>query len=222
MNNYAVILTVFLIPMLVLSAFAEQKTAGTDSERSTAQQQTMPLDEYLDKSGEEWFLTGKKDYAVQAMMVSKETSFHNEPEAADYTVSDDGMTIVLRGTAGEMWASKLPQVISSYTKPDGSEISKSDFEKKDTFIDLITKPRPDMNFAMHVPCDISVIVETVWGDILHTNLPDVPHGNRDYLICRKGDDGEPDLSDVWVLNGILFPETYDTTNIPKNGETASD
>ncbi len=75
---------------------------------------------------------------------------------------------------------------------------------------------------MHVPCDISVIVETVWGDILHTNLPDAPHGNGDYLICRKGDDGEPDLSDIRVLNGILFPETYDTTNIPKNGETASD
>jgi hypothetical protein len=63
---------------------------------------------------------------------------------------------------------------------------------------------------MHVPLNISVSVETAWGDILHTNLPNAPHGEGDYLVCRTGADGEPDLSDVWVLNGVVFPEYYDT------------
>ena len=144
-------------------------------------------------------------------MVSKDTSFHNELEVVDYTATDDGVTVVLKGTAGEMWTSKLPKVISTYTKPDGSEITEADFAEKDSFIDLKTKAAADTNFAMHVPTDISVTVETAWGDVLHTNLPNAPHGEGDFLVCRVGEDGEPDLSDVWVLNGVIFPENYDTT-----------
>jgi hypothetical protein len=48
---------------------------------------------------------------------------------------------------------------------------------------------------------------------LHTNLPNAPHGNGDYLVCRINEKGEPDLSDVWVLNGLVFLEYYDTDNI---------
>ena len=62
---------------------------------------------------------------------------------------------------------------------------------------------------MYVPLDVSVTVETAWGDELHTNLPNAPHGDGDYLICRTDEDGEPDLSDVWVLNGVIFPEYYE-------------
>ena len=62
---------------------------------------------------------------------------------------------------------------------------------------------------MHVPPEISVTVETAGGDELHTNLPNAPHGNGDYLVCRIGTDGQPDLSDIWVLNGAVFPEYYD-------------
>ena len=155
----------------------------------------------------------QKKYSVQAMMVSKETSFHNELEVTDYTVTDDGVTVILKGTVGELWTSKLPKVISTYTKPDGSEISEKDFAQKDVFIDLITIPAVDSNYAMFVPNTISVTVETAWGDILHTNLPNAPHGNGDFLICRAGENNEPDLSDVWVLNGVQFPIKYNTIHI---------
>ena len=57
-----------------------------------------------------------------------------------------------------------------------------------------------------------------WGDVLHTNLPNAPHGNGDFLICRAGEDGNPDLSDVWVLNGVLFTENYDTANMEETAE----
>ena len=144
------------------------------------------------------------------MMVSGETSFHNELEVADYTVTDYGITVILKGSFGEMWASKLPKVISAYTKPDGSELSEGAFAARDAWIDLITRAEPDTYFAMYVPLNVSVTVKTAWGDELHTNLPNAPHGDGDYLVCRVNEKGGPDLSDVWVLNGAVFPEYYDT------------
>ena len=173
-------------------------------------QTAVTFEDYLAQGGETWFLTGKQEYTVQAMMVSKETSFHNELEVTDYTVTDDGETVVLKGKFDEMWVSKLPKVISTYTKPDGSEISAEDFAEKDVYIDIITKPEPDSYYAMFVPLNISVTLETAWGDVQHTNLPNAPHGDGDYLVCRAGgEEGEPDLSDVWVVNGAVFPEYYD-------------
>ena len=184
-------------------------------------QMIMTMAEYLEQSENEWFLTGKKEYTVQAMMPSKETSFHNELEVVDYTVTNDGITVILKGTLGEMWTSKLSKVISTYTKADGSEITEKDFEVKDRYIDLKTKAAPDTNYAMYVPNDISVTVETAWGDVLHTNLPNAPHGDGDFLVCRAGEDGEPDLSDVWVRNGVQFPENYYTENMKEAGKQAS-
>ena len=183
-------------------------TGNIVSEENFNDQTEMALEDYLEHGDEMWFLTGKNKYTVQAMMVSKETSFHNELEAADYTVTDDGITVILKGSFDEMWASKLDKVISTYTKQDGSALCKEDFAEKDLWIEIVTKPEPDSYYAIYVPLNISVIVETAWGDVLHTNLSNVPHGDGDYLMCRKGEDGNPDLSDVWVLNGVVFPEYY--------------
>ena len=202
----------------VMPAFADD---GEKDPVYGENQMIMTMAEYLEQSENEWFLTGKKEYTVQAMMPSKETSFHNELEVVDYTVTNDGITVILKGTLGEMWTSKLSKVISTYTKADGSEITEKDFEVKDRYIDLKTKAAPDTNYAMYVPNDISVTVETAWGDVLHTNLPNAPHGDGDFLVCRAGEDGEPDLSDVWVLNGALFPENYDTENMKEAGEQDS-
>lgn len=195
-----------LLTMIVLSACTE--TPGIEEAPA---QISMSFEDYTDQSEEAWFLTGKNEYSVQAMMVSEETSFHNELEVTDYTVTDDGISVILKGSFGEMWASKLPKVISTYTKPDGSALCEADFAEKDSWIEIITKPEPDAYYAMHVPLSISVTVETAWGDVLHTNLPNAPHGDGDYLVCRVGENGKPDLSDVWILNGVVFPEYYDTS-----------
>ncbi len=213
MNKQFMLLIISILLPASFCAFADSRTDGTDGAEYAPGQTVMTLEEYLARSSEKWFLTGKTEYAVQAMMVSKTTSFRSELECTDYTVTDDGETVILKGTAGEMWASKLTKVVSTYTKPDGSGIRREDFDKKDAFIDLITIAAPETNFAMHVPNEISVTVVTAWGDVLHTNLPAAPHGNGDFLVCRKGEDGAPDLSDVWILNGVLFPDNYDTSRM---------
>ena len=202
--------------LLVVSVMAFAITGFNCSADESRDQKSLSLNEYLSETNENWFLTGKKEYTIQAMMVSREMTFHNDLEVVDLTATDDGETVVLKGTRDEIWTSPLSQVISRYTKPDGSEICREDFKNKDVFIDIVTIPTVDKYYAMHVPNDITVLVETAQGDILHTNLPNAEHGEGDYLVCTVREDGEPDLSDVWVLNGLIFPDCYDTSHM--NGE----
>jgi len=199
----------------LLTLALSSSCAGTSKDKDSSGQNDMSLGEYLERGREKWFLTGKRAYTVQAMMVSKEVSFHNELEVADYSVDDDGITVILKGAVGEMWASKLPNVISTYTRPDGSALSEKDFAVKDEYIDILARPETDAYYAMYVPLSISVSVETAWGDILHSNLPNAPHGEGDYIVCRASENGEPDLSDIWILNGAVFPKYYETDHVSK-------
>ena len=172
-----------------------------------------PAEAYIQAHADDFFLTGKTEYTIQGMMVSKETSFHNELENVDYTATDDGESVVLKGTVGEQWVAKLSKVLETYTKADGTALTAEDFTgSKDTFIDLKTKAEPDTNFACFVPADVRLTVNTAWGDVLTANRAEVPHGDGDYLVCTVDDAGQPNLSDVWVVNGEIFPDTYDMTN----------
>lgn len=173
----------------------------------------VTLADYLAQGGQEWFLTGKTEYTIQGMLVSKDTPYENVLEGNSGVVTDDGITVLLKGTVDELWPSKLEKVMKTYTKADGSELTAKDFEPKDTYIDLKTKAQPGTNFAMFIPADIQVVVETAWGDVLTANRPGVEHGKGDYLVSTVKD-GQPDLTDVWVLNGAVFPNTYDLTNAP--------
>ena len=221
MNKQPFYRMLILIRIIAAAVIAVTTFSGCDANDTNEEQNQkhMSLSEYLSETKENWFLTGKKKYTVQAMMVSKERTFHNDLEVVDLVATDDGETVVLKGTRDEIWTSPLSQVIVRYTKPDGTRLCKEDFAKKDVFIDIVTIPARDTHYAMHVPKDSTVIVETAQGDVLHTNLPNAPHGEGDYLICTKGEDGNPNLSDVWVLNGLIFPDCYDTSNI-KPGDSA--
>ena len=206
--------SIFLFLVLVGMAGGLMIYSRSNAE-SARGQKSQSLEEFLESSREKWFLTGKKKYTVQAMMVSKEMTFHNDLEVVDLVAADDGETVVLKGTRDEIWTSPLPQVISRYTKPDGSELRKEDFANKDVYFDIVTIPTKDAYYAMHIPNDITVVVETAQGNVLHSNLPNAPHGEGDFLVCTIREDGEPDLSDVWILNGLIFMDCYDTSNMDK-------
>ncbi|SBV92702.1 exported hypothetical protein [uncultured Eubacteriales bacterium] len=177
----------------------------------------VPMEDYLAANSAGFFLTGKTSYAIQGKMVSGETQVHNFLEDVDYTVADDGQSVVLKGVVGEEWVTKLSKVLTTYTKEDGSALTAEDFtEHKDTYISLKTKASPDTNFALYIPAGVAVEVETAWGDVLYANRSGVPHGAGDYLVCANKD-GKPDLSDVWVVNGAVFGSNYDTSRGPQMG-----
>ena len=170
----------------------------------------MSMADYLAVTAYDWFATGKTDYTIQGKMVSAATDVYNNLEDASYTAQPNGEDVILKGTSGEEWVTKLSKVIKTYTKADGTELTAADFAA-DTYIDLKTKPTTG-NFACFIPAELQVEVQTAWGDVLQANRAGVPHGEGDYLVCGAGEDGQPDLSDVWVVNGAIFPDTYDMTN----------
>lgn len=90
----------------------------------------MELLEYLNSTIEHWFKTSKKSYTVQAMMVSEETDIYNFLEGANYVANPDGRCVVLTGTVGEQWVTKLANVLKAYTKANGSELTAEDFSVK--------------------------------------------------------------------------------------------
>ena len=181
----------------------------------------IPAEDYIKAHAEDFFLTGKAEYTIQGMMVSKDTTFHDDLENVDYTATDDGESVVLKGTVGEQWVTKLSKVLETYTKADGTALKAEDFTgSKDTFIDLKTKAQPDTNFACFVPKDVRLTVNTAWGDVLHVNDPVSEHGYGDYLVCPNKD-GKPDFSDVWVVNGAIFANTYDVSRAPVVGSVAA-
>lgn len=149
--------------------------------------------------------------SLEGRMVSEATDVYNHLELVSYHVEPDGESVILTGTVGEEWVTPVSKVLKTYTKEDGSALSADDF--KDNLgkkVTLKTKGEEGTNFALIVPSDTVVRVETAWGDVLYTNASDAPHGDGDYLVCNNVD-GSADLSDVWVVNGEIFPKTYDMT-----------
>ncbi|MDR0389899.1 MAG: hypothetical protein LBH73_07500 [Spirochaetaceae bacterium] len=161
----------------------------------------------LDKTS--FFPTGKLAYKVYGMMVSDPFPFNNILEGTDYIAMPNGSDVVIKGTIDELWRTPLERVVTTYTKENGSPLTINDFIP-DQYIPMIAKESGGY-FACFVSKNNQIEIQTAWGDTLIGNRPGVPHGEGDYVLCRAGPDGSPDFSDVWIVNGAVFPSTYDMT-----------
>lgn len=162
--------------------------------------------EDMDRSG--FVPCSKTDYVVSARRAVEPTVVYNNFEDTYYDVSpDEKDRIILTGVVGEEWVTKLSKVLTTYTNLDGSPLAEDQIPYDGTKLEIRTIPGSD-NYAMFVPRNTKVIVTTAWGDILTANRDGIPHGDGDWIICR-GKDGNPDFSDVWVVNGAIFPRTYE-------------
>ena len=90
MNRKPYFRKLLLISMIVIAAIIAITVFACDANKKQDQRQ-MSLSEYLSETSENWFLTGKKEYTVQAIMVSKEMTFHNELEVVDLVARDAGL-----------------------------------------------------------------------------------------------------------------------------------
>ncbi len=166
-----------------------------------------------------WKRTHKKQYEVYMCRPIIGTECQNMLEGAKY-VTDKNKQFILSGTVGENWIIDVNKLAKTYTFEDGTPITPDTLRAKcrnDGQIDWVKlKTRSDAltNWAFHLPNSIQNFpVQTSWGDTLFANRSGVAHLMGDFLVCSDAG-GQPNFSDVWVVNGEIFPRTYDLHAFP--------
>lgn len=162
-----------------------------------------------DFAAEDFKPTAKLSYQIVGKRVAQPTAVHNTLENTDY-LAQPKKDVVLKGTAGELWVTPLKKVQQTYLSVKNTPLTEKDFPV-DQFIPLKTKAGKKV-FALFVPKEKIVKIMTAWGDELTANRPEVEHGEGDYLVCSMDENGKANLKDVWVVNGKIFPKTYEMAN----------
>lgn len=167
-----------------------------------------------------WKKTHKKSYEVYVCRPLPGTECHNKLEDANY-VTDENRQFIISGTVGETWVIDIDKLAKTYYFADGGSISPITLQNKcrpDGQMDwqkMKTQTACDINWALLIPSGVENFpVQTSWGDTLLANRPGIGHGLGDFLVCSDNGYGQPNLNDVWVVNGLVFPMTYDLHAFP--------
>ena len=168
--------------------------------------------------------TRKKKYFIIACMPLCGTPVFNKLEQANYVTTSEKQ-FVLTGTVGEHWVIDVNKLAKTYTFANGMPITKDALARMVIGQNVDGVPQPvikpfkvitmegPINWAVRVPTNLVFQITTAWGDVLKVNAPGIPHGKGDYLVCADMG-GMPNLNDRWVVNGAVFPSTYDMRSFP--------
>lgn len=161
-------------------------------------------------------LKGKTYFTVLEMKNIREnnSSLYDYLSTHAYIV-DEKKRYVLSGTQGELWVIDPYKLQKTYIFATGEEISISSLQKRmnsNKCIDwqlLETKVENNYNYACFVPKKQKLTIQTAWGSTLVGNAPCLKHGKGDFVVCSDGGNGQPNLNDRWIVNGLIFRDTYD-------------
>ena len=166
-----------------------------------------------------WKKTHKKAYNVYMCRPLPGTQCVNRLEGSQY-VTDQNKQFIISGTVGETWVIDVNKLAKTYTFADGTPITpdtlkaKCEDDGQIEWVKLSTRQDVTPNWAFHLPKSIQNFpVQTSWGDTLYANRTGVGHLKGDFLVCADAG-GQPNLNDVWVVNGEIFPRTYDLHAFP--------
>lgn len=144
----------------------------------------------------------KKNYNVQVYKPPHGTKIYNFLEdSIDYT--DETKPYVIIGILGEEWTmneNKLKQIYN---------VNINDITEDPIVISTKTDENSPKNYCIHIPLDIKFEILTLFKNILKVNRDSVPHNNGDYLFCTSDINGNPNINDKWVVNGMVFDKTYE-------------
>lgn len=147
-------------------------------------------------------------------------------------IVDDKKRFVLSGTQGELWVIDAQKLAKTYTFATGEEINMESLKSKSSkggldWQQLETRGADSgLTYACFVPNEQSLQIQTAWGSTLRCNAPCVSHGKGDFIVCAGNADGSPNLGDRWVVNGLIFGDTYDNrgwgSNLHSSGNELGD
>lgn len=147
----------------------------------------------------------KRNYKMKAEKVSAGTEVYNFLEDAHYTTNDT-KCIKLIGTVGEEWPVTIEKLAKTYTLIDGTPITEENIPEGVFEIKTIVDQNAETIFAEQVTSEVKV--STSWGEVLTANREGIPHGNGDFIVYANKD-GKPNPDDRWVVNGMVFENTYE-------------
>lgn len=150
----------------------------------------------------------KKSYAMKAEVVAIGTEIYNFLEDCHYT-TNESKCVKLIGTVGEEWPVTLEKLAKTYTLADGTPITQENIPAGVFDIVTIVDDSAETIFAEQTIEQTKV--STSWGEVLTANREGVPHGNGDFIVFANKD-GKPNPDDSWVVNGMVFNNTYAPVN----------
>lgn len=150
----------------------------------------------------------KKSYAMKAEVVAIGTEIYNFLEDCHYT-TNEAKCVKLIGTVGEEWPVTLEKLAKTYTLADGTPITQENIPAGVFDIVTIVDDSAETIFAEQTIEQIKV--STSWGEVLTANREGVPHGDGDFIVFANKD-GKPNPDDSWVVNGMVFNNTYAPVN----------
>lgn len=166
-----------------------------------------------------WRKTSKKYYDLWVCIPSIGTKVVNFLEGSEYRTSNR-KPFILSGTAGECQTIDETRLYETYRLFGGAKLNKTEIlsRMKNGILDwthIETIPNNKVNWAFYLDPNkygedaiINLPVQTSQGELLLANRPDVEHGAGDFIVSADRNN-KPYLNDIWVVNGIIFPRTYD-------------
>ena len=165
-----------------------------------------------------WKRTTHKIYDVYACKPAIGTRLFNKYELSHYEIVNNNQ-FVISGTAGEQWVVSLEKLINKYMFVDGRQITEEELFKRMNngvidWMHLKTNSKAFPVWAFHVGNNVvDFPVTTSKGTVLIANSSKTHHGIGDFILCSDLG-GQPNLNDCWVVNGNIFPLTYDMRAFP--------
>lgn len=126
--------------------------------------------------------------------------------------------VVICGTEGELWtttydyACKHYQAFSYNTVISLAQAVNERAKKygNDNVVPWmrVTSSSSNQYFACFVPVKEKGILMTAQGQVNNYNQLGVVHGKGDFILCESVG-GKPNIANRWVVNGLVFSNTYD-------------
>ena len=147
----------------------------------------------------------KGQYIIFASIAQPGIKVHNFLEDADYTTSEK-KPVILTGTRGEQWTVTLQKLAETYNYADGTPIDIEALPHVSFAITPIVGENAPIIFAELTTEQEKI--ETSWGEVLTANRDGIPHGDGDYIVYADDGTGNPNPNNRWVVNGLVFVDTY--------------
>lgn len=146
----------------------------------------------------------KRSYTMKAEKVAPGTKLYNYLEDCPY-ITSEAKCIKLTGTVNEVWPVTIEKLAKTYTFADGTPITPDNIPEGEFSITTIVDDNAETIFAEQVSNQIQVV--TSLGEVLTANRTGIPHGDGDFIVSAIMN-GQPNPNDRWIVNGMVFTNTY--------------